>query len=337
MGSAHVWDPHARFVPAASFGLAFGRPPGENGSRDVEKLARERLFARVLRPEVGFRRGGWGGMPARTLLCLLAAQRAAAYVPWNEENDYRTDVYAGSVRGDADGTANVSLLYRPTALSINPGTSLFIADTGNHKIKVVDLATTVTSTLVGSVSGSANGIGAAAMLREPSGVAIDTHLNRLYVADTGNHVIRVVDVASRRMRTLAGADGVSGFVDARGRAAHFWRPHGLAINIYTRHLFVCDTYNHAVPRRPAPAHAPPTGTTRHSTPKQHPARPRRTHPRPTTQSLLARARPSPPRPRPDPPTAWQTRGLAHAGPADARSGEGGSHGRYIPLHTVASR
>ena len=66
------------------------------------------------------------------------------------------------------------------------------------------LATGEVTTLVGSVAGSAEGVGSSALLRSPAGLAVDPSQQKLYVADTGNMLLRVVTIATRRMVTLAG-------------------------------------------------------------------------------------------------------------------------------------
>ena len=61
-----------------------------------------------------------------------------------------------------------------------------------------------------ALCGVSDGVGAAARLKDPSGLALDSGGN-LYVADTGNHTIRKVTPAGV-VTTLAGRAGVSGLV-----------------------------------------------------------------------------------------------------------------------------
>lgn len=53
------------------------------------------------------------------------------------------------------------------------------------------------------VPGFADGFASEALLREPNGLALDQSRQELYVADQGNHAIRVIDLSSRRITTVA--------------------------------------------------------------------------------------------------------------------------------------
>ena len=59
--------------------------------------------------------------PARMLLVLalvaLLVPRAEAYVPWNEQSDYRTTTFAGHALGDAVGSLTNASFYTPVALA----------------------------------------------------------------------------------------------------------------------------------------------------------------------------------------------------------------------------
>ena len=175
-------------------------------------------------------------------LCCLA------FIPWNEDDDYFTTTLAGgSAIGDLDGAGVNATFNQPSSLAIDTvSLRLYISDRGNHKVRVLDLNTSVVETFMGSREGYADGAGTAALLRAPAGVAVDPYGGMVYVADSGNCVVRAVDLSSRRSSTLAGTAGVSGFVDGRGLVASFSQPTGLALHVRLRQLFVCDPYNHAV-------------------------------------------------------------------------------------------
>jgi NHL repeat-containing protein len=79
------------------------------------------------------------------------------------------------------------------------GDKLLIADTYNHKIKVLDPnARTVNSFAGTGKPGQSDG--ATSSFYEPGGLAVAG--DKLYVADTNNHAIRVVDLKTRQTRTL---------------------------------------------------------------------------------------------------------------------------------------
>lgn len=95
--------------------------------------------------------------------------------------------------GDRDGAAPAARLQHPLAVAYGEG-KVYIADTYNHKIKWFDTATGTVQTFVGG-GGPGNGVGTQARFYEPGGLSLAG--NRLYVADTNNHRICVVDLASR--------------------------------------------------------------------------------------------------------------------------------------------
>ncbi|MDQ3701303.1 MAG: hypothetical protein M3442_10320, partial [Chloroflexota bacterium] len=100
--------------------------------------------------------------------------------------------------GDIDGPATLARLQHPLGVSSWPddpqGPSLLIADTYNHRIKRLDLQTREVRTLIGAGApgGFADGPGPSARFSEPGGLAIAR--GTLFVADTNNHRLRVVDL-----------------------------------------------------------------------------------------------------------------------------------------------
>ena len=85
--------------------------------------------------------------------------------------------------------------------------NLFIADTGNNAVRRVDVRTGIITTIAGGPSrrgysgdgGPAN----AAALRGPHSIQFDA-AGKLFVCDVGNHVIRIVDLATGLITTFAG-------------------------------------------------------------------------------------------------------------------------------------
>jgi hypothetical protein len=90
-------------------------------------------------------------------------------------------------------------LQRPAGLCFDG--LLYIADTLNHKIKQMDPATRRTTRLAGSGErGHADGHFVQARFHGPEGLAVRDR--RMYVADTGNHVVRVLDLRHMEASTL---------------------------------------------------------------------------------------------------------------------------------------
>jgi sugar lactone lactonase YvrE/thiol-disulfide isomerase/thioredoxin len=100
--------------------------------------------------------------------------------------------------GDVDGLSSVARFQHPLGLAYFKG-RLYVADTYNHKIRVVDPADGTTRTMAGA--GRAGHADQPAALFEPGGLAVAD--GRLFVADTNNHLIRTIDLATRQVSTLA--------------------------------------------------------------------------------------------------------------------------------------
>jgi sugar lactone lactonase YvrE len=97
---------------------------------------------------------------------------------------------APGAAGFIDGAGAAARFNRPTSLAFDLLGNLYVADTGNHAIRRIAPSHLV-STLIGTgVAGHKNGAGTTAMLSSPTGLAFDAS-GLLYIADTGNNVIRV--------------------------------------------------------------------------------------------------------------------------------------------------
>lgn len=92
--------------------------------------------------------------------------------------------------GDVDGQSRDVRLQHAIGVALHDG-KIYVADTYNHKIKVVDPQAQTAMTLVGD--GKAGATDQPAEFHEPCGVAVAG--DKLYVADTNNHAIRVIDLA----------------------------------------------------------------------------------------------------------------------------------------------
>ena len=128
------------------------------------------------------------------------------------------------VPGAADGAGAAATFYGPSSITTD-GTSLYVADMNNHKIRRIVIATGVVSTLAGTgVPGAADGAGTVATFSAPSGITTDGA--SLYVADSGNHKIRRIVIATGVVSTLAGT-GAPGRADGPGAKATFGAPSGI--------------------------------------------------------------------------------------------------------------
>jgi DNA-binding beta-propeller fold protein YncE len=110
--------------------------------------------------------------------------------------------------GDVDGTGRDVRLQHPLDVAWWDG-KLYVADTYNNKIKVIDVEKRSCQTFVGSgKAGNADAdLGDAATFNEPEGIAAAG--GKLYAADTNSHAIRVIEVAEPHRVTTLKIEGLS--------------------------------------------------------------------------------------------------------------------------------
>jgi sugar lactone lactonase YvrE/murein DD-endopeptidase MepM/ murein hydrolase activator NlpD len=118
--------------------------------------------------------------------------------------------------GYADGPAQLARFNGPIGIATAPDGRIFVSDTYNDRIRVIGVDGNVT-TLAGSERpGADDGVAEGASFDTPTGLAFDAR-GILYVADTGNRIVRTVDMNGRvTTPTWAHGDG-------------FFRPLGLAV------------------------------------------------------------------------------------------------------------
>ncbi len=140
---------------------------------------------------------------------------------------------ATGTAGSADGTGSAASFNAPRGICTNSTGTIYVADTGNNKIRAIT-DRGVVSTLAGSgAAGQANGTGAAASFNFPVGITADASGN-LFVSEWGNDSIRKI--------TPAGV--VTNFI-AGGSNSDLNNPSGLAFDA-SGNLFVADTGSHSI-------------------------------------------------------------------------------------------
>ncbi len=142
----------------------------------------------------------------------------------------------------ANGTGAGASFNFPFGVAVTSTGNIVVADTSNHRIRLVTPAGVVT-TLAGSGSPAfANGTGADASFYNPTGVAV-TSTGNIVVADQGNHRIRLVTPAGV-VTTLAGS-GTPAFANGTGAGASFYLPAGVAVTS-TGDIVVTDQANNRI-------------------------------------------------------------------------------------------
>jgi uncharacterized protein (TIGR03437 family) len=147
--------------------------------------------------------------------------------------------------GDGLEAAGAQLMS-PGGLAAGADGALYIADTGNQRIRAVSRSGII-RTVAGNGMPGYSGDGAAAVeaqLHDPRGLAVDGAGN-LYVADSGNHRIRRIDVHGA-ISTVAGT-GTAGFSGdaSKASAAQLNSPRGIAVGA-DGSLYIADTGNQRI-------------------------------------------------------------------------------------------
>jgi thiol-disulfide isomerase/thioredoxin len=100
--------------------------------------------------------------------------------------------------GDVDGKGREVRLQHPLGVLYHDG-KIYVADTYNHKIKILDPKAKTSQTFLGTGK-PGHTDGSSPSFYEPSGLAISG--NKLYIADTNNHAIRVANLSTKVVSTL---------------------------------------------------------------------------------------------------------------------------------------
>lgn len=175
-------------------------------------------------------------------------------------------VSGNGVFGDQDGSGITAQFNSPADLAIAKDGTIYVADTLNHVIRSISETGEVTTVTkrpdrpveinknqVVNAGDFADGPINEAMFNEPTGLVLDEQGN-LFVADSGNHVIRYIDFDSGEVSTIAGITvdnntysdttlyGKGGYADGKTDSAKFNVPMGLALTS-SGNLLVADSHN----------------------------------------------------------------------------------------------
>ena len=161
--------------------------------------------------------------------------------------------FAGTplVAGVINATGTAARFNGPVGMAIDVANNLYVTDWFGNTIRKITPAGVVTT--VAGLAGTpslADGTGTAARFRSPAGIATDA-TSTLYVADSGNNIVRKITPAGV-VTTLAGsATGISGSTDGVGSAAKFFAPYGVKLDV-AGNLYVAEFGNGTV-RKVTPA------------------------------------------------------------------------------------
>jgi uncharacterized protein (TIGR03437 family) len=174
----------------------------------------------------------------------LANHRVRRVTPAGVITTYAGNGQIGS-SGDG-GPAITASFNQPFGLAFNGAGNLYIADTGNHRIRKVTPAgiiTTIAGTGVPGFSGD-GGAATAARLNGPLGL-VSTAAGDVYIADSNNYRIRKVTGSTGIITTVAGNGFGMWGNGIPALEARFYTPMGLALDS-AENLYLADYGNHVV-------------------------------------------------------------------------------------------
>jgi streptogramin lyase len=134
-----------------------------------------------------------------------------------------TTLAGNGTLGFADGPGTTAQFNNPFGVAVAPTGTIYVGDTGNHRIRTINPTTGQVTTLAGTGNdGFTDGPGATAQFSFPRGVAVAPG-GTIYVADTLNDRIRTINPTTGQVTTLAGT-GTPGFADGPSTTAQFRYP-----------------------------------------------------------------------------------------------------------------
>ena len=145
--------------------------------------------------------------------------------------------------------ATAAGLNWPTNVAVDSAGNFYFSDTNNNRIRMVNISTGIIITVAGistrGYSGD-NGLATLAALDNPTGVAVDAKGN-IYIADSDNRIIRMVDKSTGIITRVAGTAGSTGYSGDRGPAtsAKLGYPAGVAVDLQGN-IYIADPINQII-------------------------------------------------------------------------------------------
>ncbi|KAH9132513.1 hypothetical protein LEN26_007391 [Aphanomyces euteiches] len=168
--------------------------------------------------------------------------------------------------GYRDGPVASAQFSSPRGVAADSNKNVYVSDTNNHRIRMISASTNVVTTIAGDgTQGYSDGPAMSARFSYPTGLAVlesGGNAVKLYVADTGNHRIREIDLQTKTITCIAGrcrsgtetatlalspAPPQAGLADGSPNNSTFDTPLGVAV-MSDGVVFVADTGNNVIRR-----------------------------------------------------------------------------------------
>jgi DNA-binding beta-propeller fold protein YncE len=185
----------------------------------------------------------------------LATDGAVIYVANSRNNTvdkidlttHQISLLAGLLfkEGSADGTGAAAMFSSPSGVAL-VGNKLYVSDTNNSIIRQITVPEGVVTTVAGSpnIAGTDDGRGAAAHFNLPTQIAADPNGSRLFLTDTDNSIVRMIQLPDMIVKTIAGQPQTDGKADGPPNKSAFNRPRGIATD--GKFVYVSDTGNEQI-------------------------------------------------------------------------------------------
>jgi sugar lactone lactonase YvrE len=145
------------------------------------------------------------------------------------------------------GAATAAQLYYPTGVAVDAAGNIYIADSGNDRVREVTASNGIITTVAGTGTAGFSGDGGSATsaeLNDPLGVAVDGNGN-IYIADNGNERIRKVNVSTGTISSVAGNGGVGTNFGSLATETGLWSPEALAVDA-AGDVYIAITYHNQI-------------------------------------------------------------------------------------------
>lgn len=247
---------HPRFAAVSQDGAVVFSDT-DNHSIRILKDGQVRLLAGTQTP--GFHNGSYDTAQFNTPSGVAIGETGVVYVADTLNHCIRQISAQGQVTtlagvpgqaGYLDGSPTEALFCEPNDIQLGEDGALYVVDKGNQRIRRI--TSEQVTTIAGSgedtdhstgyiIGGYEDGSGTEARFLYPTGLYIREDMT-IYVADTGNHCIRVIS-PDQTVATIAGTK-MSGNENGLGESARFNQP--LDVYYEDGNLYVSDSYNHVI-------------------------------------------------------------------------------------------